>query len=309
MALKRAQQLGLTVCLVGCLISARGQQFLFSGGWSNRLNAGASPVSQHGEIFESRLLTPWQLIFDPSAPIGRRLNAVSFLGPNLDQRETETLYRFLAAKPPSSETNLPGLRVLKNNLLSLLLNQASFPSGLAEVMVEIYHDQGQDAITRDYAVQHLGTCYGCDRREEAKSDSLIRQTLEIAVCEHSSIAGTALLALHRLPVRSDEWKKRIDSLALQLAQSTDFPSPVRVSAIQVCAERNLRVILPTLLRVAQDPMEPVFRLAALNALCQFGDERARPILQRALGETDPLLWEAARTGIKKLDDKSSQVKL
>ena len=44
----------------------------------------------------------------------------------------------------------------KNQLMDELLNQPDVPSDYGETMVSLYRDRGQDVLTRDFAVQHIG---------------------------------------------------------------------------------------------------------------------------------------------------------
>ncbi|MCR5750424.1 MAG: hypothetical protein K6G91_00545 [Kiritimatiellae bacterium] len=44
----------------------------------------------------------------------------------------------------------------KNQLMDALLNQPTIPADYGATMIALFRDEGQDVVTRDFAVQHIG---------------------------------------------------------------------------------------------------------------------------------------------------------
>ena len=166
---------------------------------ANVINASTSPVFElrhnvrHPQASDAAI----RLIVSPGRRILERIDRVHSLSTNLNVEEIHDLYAFLTAAPAKNE-NLPALHYLKNEIFTALRNQGTFPAGLTEVMIAISEDSRQDLVTRDYALQHLSIWCGEGAEDEAGSAQRIRNTLIQAAQQPTTLAGTALLGLHRL---------------------------------------------------------------------------------------------------------------
>ena len=261
-------------------------------------------------------------ILSPITPIESRLRAINHLSHNLSQSEISAIFTFLQSHPGPDENNRAGLLVVKNNLLTVLKTQETECPGLTELMIAIYHDQGQDPVMRDYAIQHLttwceqeamvgrGSCraaqvypilleaahtsdttagtalLGLHRLERilTAKNAKITESIEISPVRHSLLSAGASAAedgeggnlqsplptLHsQLPVRrsfSEGGCTQITSLALHLATAPETQPIVRITAIQVCAERGIREALPAIQEFANDPKNIVLQTSAKAAL-------------------------------------------
>jgi hypothetical protein len=211
------------------------------------------------------------VILDPAAGRRERLNAVQGLGASLTRAEITALYQFLKSPPGPREKDLPCLYALKNDILNALHNQAPPPRDLVDTLIAIYRDPAQDSVIRDYAIQHLAAC--CEDRAAVNPAATWRITEVVSEAAHqnSSIAGTALLALHLLPASDAALSQReIDQIAIHLTCDSQAQTSARVTAIQICSERGLRQALPAIERLAQEADCVALRLSAQAALCRLG---------------------------------------
>ena len=211
------------------------------------------------------------------ATVDERYNAVHALSRNLSRGEIAALYVFLKSPPAPKEENLPALRVLKNDILDVLIGQAVPPAGLTDTMIEIYRDPSQDKVSRDYAIQHLSTWYELGATDAPVSKGKIRAALREAAHDKSSIGGTALLGWHRISKNDAAFdKQEIDALALRLAQSDETHTATRITAIQVCAERGLKELLPIVTALSQARVCLPLRLSATAAINRLaGQEQTK----------------------------------
>jgi len=234
----------------------------------------------------------------------QRLNAVHSLSTDLNQAEIKALYEFLESHPGTDRKTWVTLHYLKNDVLTALQNQTEPPQGLADVMVGIYNDPAQDLVTRDYAIQHLITWYsqGAHGGEDARAR--IRATLLDAAGQNDSIAGTALLGLHRLsksdPISKSEEIKRI---ALRLIETTEISPAAKVTAIQVCAEREIVEALPAVEQLAQGPGDMALKVSAISALGRLGGPAQAVLLRHLDLHTDKMFKPAIQSALERLDYK------
>lgn len=240
---------------------------------------------------------------DP-APIGLRLKAVHGLGESLTPNQLAALTVFLKLPPPPNEPNREGLRVLKNDLLNVLRHQASPPPGLTDLLIAIHRDPTQDPVLRDYALQHLVVWYEQGAPDTPKAREQIRAVLEAAARGHDSLAGTALLGLHRLSAREPAFEAaKIDRLALHLVRSGATDPATRITAVAVCAERGLTEALPNIAALMDDPACVPLRLAAHAAWSRLSALAGTHLDTPAAGDE-----AASNAGLQKLAHQSFSLK-
>lgn len=200
-----------------------------------------------------------------------RLRAVHTLGRCLTREEITVLCDFVKSPPSPQETDLPGLQAVKNDILNVLRGQRAPLSGLTETLIALYRDPGQDAVIRDYAIQHLLAWHEQGAPDAANAWNTIRALLFEAAGESGAIAGTALLGLHLLSAQDPAIDQdAINRLALRLLCSADTEVASRITAIQVCAERGLKQATLAIQSVLEaQPCIPL-RLSALAALARLG---------------------------------------
>lgn len=258
---------------------------------------------QYLDLKSARQVSPLiNLITDPSQQIGKRIEAVSQLGDDLNGNDLSALYPFLTSLPGPMENNLGGLRVIKNDLLNALEEQSIAPSGLTRLMVEMYRNPAQDLIVRDYALQHLATWAEQGAKDEPGARDEIRRELTDATSESNSLAGTALLGLHRLgQPESPSQAKALDDIALRLANSTKTDLTTRMAAIQVCAERKIVRALPAIKALAEGQTPLCLRLSAIAALGELGGIDELRLVRRLQSDLNCSIRLAATIAQKHLE--------
>lgn len=267
---------------------------------SHRLTA---PVLE-GKASEAIVLR--QITGAAPCDIGQRLGLVNELEDNLKPEAIVVLYDFLKSTPKSGEINLTGLRVLKNDLLNVLRNQIVAPEHLTDVLIEIFHDKNQDGVIRDYAIQHLVCWYQQEGIQSLQTKETIVQVLGEALGGGGSIAGTALLGLHRLSALDSLVNyHEINEQALNLALSDQTHLATRITAIQVCGERNLGDALPMIQLVAQSTEHTSLRLSAIAALGYLGGSEQIAVLQKLNLDGKESTQKAIRSALTRLSQKQN----
>ena len=270
---------------------------------SNGLDSGNS----HSDVASFKSPASISKIVDSSiTDPADRLNLARSLGPNLNAEEISSLYRFLESTEQNAEENLHILRGIKNDVMKALRHQAVLPDGLTELLTKIYHDQKQDNVIRDYAIQHLTLWYGESATESENAKLQVRNLLNEAMLENGSVAGTALLGSHRLAGTDRAFvQDEISENAIRLAQSSDASVPTRITAIQVCAERGIKEILPMLKSLAESNESVALRISALSALGSLSTREDVPILKQFASANNEQMRQIARTALDRLEQLGS----
>jgi hypothetical protein len=252
------------------------------------------------------------LIIDWQADYLKRLEAVRSLNADLTSAEVEALYQFLSQKEKHDRTQAG--HVLKNGLLNALCAIDPPLPGLTELMIQIYRDRDQNIVIRDYALQHLISHYKClGNPSVRKASSLtvesirteqetMRPVLWEALAEvDSSIAGTALLGLHRLGINHLEFDRaKVAAIAVKLAHEQNASELTRVAALQVCGLMELADARPLLLQILQGEQNAALKLAAIGSLGMIGGVAEQPVLERILASKDERFRPAAELALKRI---------
>lgn len=244
------------------------------------------------------------------AELKDRLKAVHSLRGNLDRDEIAGLCLFLKTPPSPQEKNLPGLNQIKNDILNRLRNQDVPVAHLTDTMNEIQRDPAQDDVSRDYAIQHLVLWY--EEADLASPDgrAKIRAILHEAAQANTSAAGTALLGLHRLSMDDTTLDKaKIDRLALALAQSSGTHTATRITAIQVCAERGLKEVLPVIEPLAQSPGCVPLQLSAIAALGRLGGSAQAEALRKVETNQNATVNAARQLALRQVERREQLISL
>lgn len=246
-------------------------------------------------------------IYDSQARPSDRLKAVHSLGDDLNRHEIVLLYNFLTAAPGKNESNLAGLRYVKNEVFGALREQKAPPSDLIDVSIAIYRDHKQDFVTRDYAVQSLSDWF-TDVPTTPEQERNIYNAMVEAAHDGTSIAGTAIVNLDRIfEEATPQRKSEIDRLALEIATSREADATARSSAIQVCADRGVKQVLPVAEQLAQTPGPTALRLSAIAAIGRLGSPNAETILRKLEAEQNENLKPAIESARRTLQYKFSKI--
>jgi hypothetical protein len=231
----------------------------------------------------------------------------------LNESDRDILYSFLR-RHTAADGGQSG-QVLKNQLLDALCGMKTPPAGLGELLSQIYQDQSQDIVLRDYAVQHMAAYYrqmtaatGVDDQTRSDEVKLAQQMLWDALNNTgSSIAGTALLGLSHLS--KDGYpgfdQNKIADKALDLA-GRNGDELTRITAIQVCASLNVSLALPVVLGAAQaGETEPV-EISAIGALGSLGGSGQIQFLDSVLNGSNDRLKAPAQQALNQIQKRLRQ---
>lgn len=244
-----------------------------------------------------------QVVVDAANPIQVRLGFARRLAIDLGTAEIKALLDFI--KAPSAEANPQGIHALKNDVINGLRHQTGPVPGLTVTLLSIYQDAAQDEVMRDYAIQHLAVWYG-QGKEGAETKAQIRDALYQAAGagREATMAGTALLGLHRLSGRDESFDgAAIDQRALALVRSLEAHPAARITALQVCAERGLKAILPVVETLAAQPGSVSLRLSAIAALGRLGGAEQVGLLRKLREEKNEVLRESVGAALEQISRK------
>ena len=249
---------------------------------------------------------------DVQAAYDRRLAAVeAMVGKKPSDADREGLYAFLRQKSGLDNGQLE--QVVKNKLMDVLCAMNPPPPGLLDLLTQIYHDPDQNAVLRDYAVQHVAAFYqqleiATDVNPQEKSAGLAeaRKILWDALSEtDSSIAGTALLGLTRLSRESPEAfdPRQIAGVAQEMAGAATSGELTRITAIQVCAQLNAQDALPVIQAAVQNGQTMTVRISAIGALGRLGGAEQIPLLNHVLQDAEERLKLPAQQALKQIENR------
>lgn len=237
-----------------------------------------------------------------------RLATVHGLGKDLKVHELAPLYDFLRTPETGDGKVRGGERVLKNDLLNVLRQQSQVPAGLGRLLVEMSRDPTQDPVMRGYALQHIQAWYSqlADKDfplpapEQERAD--LRQALWDALKDtDATVAGTALLSLHRLSeVHAEFAPEQIVATALKFSQDEACGPLARSTALQICAERKLEQALPAVLELAQEAGSIPLQISAIAALGSLGGPDQVPFLEQLAAGENERLQGPARAALKQI---------
>ncbi len=253
-----------------------------------------------------------QVVTNETANYRQRMEAIHKLAAGkLSDSDRETLYDFLRRRAAFDDDQTG--QVLKNELLNVLCAMQPPPSGLGELLAQIYGDPGQDMVLRDYAIQHLATYYrqmtvatGVDNQTRSDELRQAQQVMWAALANtDSSIAGTALLGLERLSQEGYPGldQQKIAEAALSLAQDDGVGELSRITAFQVCASLNVTNALPFVLGAAEQGETMPLRISAIAALGSLGGPKQEPFLYSLTQGNDNWLKLPAQRALNQLKQR------
>jgi hypothetical protein len=250
-----------------------------------------------------------QQIVDTRAGYEERMMAVNSLSGHLTDADWAVLQPFLL-KPDGLDKDQLG-QVIKNRLLDMLCAQNPPPTGLGDVLAQMYRDHQQDDVIRDYALQHLTAYYEqmATQGDSAGTRQDIQNVLWEAVNETSdSIGGTALLALKRLSQEYPGFDQgKIAATALQMAGNSTVGELTHITAFQVCAQLGTADALPVVLQTAQNGETIPVKMSAIGALGLLGGPEQIPFLNSVLAGTEDRLKPAAQHALEQITTRQTQL--
>ena len=171
----------------------------------------------------------------------------------------------------------------KNQVMDELLNQDQIPADYGMQMEALFRDKGQDVLTPDFAVQHIGlyaqALQRCGAYDSASAEA---HTLRAALDEASTdmetiIAAAAFRALADMAAFDPLVDtRRLDARLAACAGDASAAPAARVMAAHLCGERRVAAARATLSSLADSSSTPTpLRLAARHALKAILSETAQ----------------------------------
>ena len=235
-----------------------------------------------------------------SESLDARLAALSALGRELAVSDADALLAFLGRRDDRDALPPEKLNALKNDVANLLRAQKTFPGKLPAVLAAMWRDSTQDAVWRDYCIQHAGASWG--RIADPADRENIRKLLWDAASDAALPgSGTALIALRNLVASGAEDRAKVAGRAAASAASDAAPEGVRVTALQVAAELgdpNAAVLARTFLSDRSLPVH--LRMSAAAALGTAGDASDLPAMDALMRGAEPRLRAAASAAAARL---------
>ncbi len=214
------------------------------------------------------------------------------------REELDAFTRFLL-KPEITSPDKEGEHWLRNEMLDAMVQQPTVPDNLADLLLTIYQNRNQDAVMRDYSLQHMVPAYQHVSDQERAS---FRKILWEALAEtDTSIAGTALLALmdiSQLDPAID--KARIASVAASLTADDGCCELARITAVQVCGRLKVERAALDVMRLAEKATDTPLRLAATAALADYGSPSAFNLLVKLEQSEDPRQVLAVQSALRRI---------
>ena len=148
----------------------------------------------------------------------------------------------------------------KNQVMDELLNQPDIPSDYGETKVSLYSDKGQDVLTRDFAVQHIGLyAQALNRRGVYDPESAAARSLRVALFDAAAetrtiIAAAAFRALADMAAFDPHIdSRRLDVRLATCAGDASAAPAARVMAVHLCGERRVKSAIPALEKICAAP--------------------------------------------------------
>lgn len=234
---------------------------------------------------------------------------------DLSQAECQALYDFLRTR--TTDEKLERMASIKSTVMAVLAQQTNHPSPWDGVLEEIYSDPDQHPVIRDYALQHLLTCYeavvengGAGSPDPTRRSELLALFWKALDQTNDSIAGTSLLGLLYLSdLEPAVDREQVKTRALALAEQTSCSALVRISAFQVCALLGCEPALPSALTAARESGNLALRISAVAAIGALGTARELPFLDQLAGEANPVIQRAVTEARRRLQAKSDDKRL
>ncbi|HET7626064.1 MAG TPA: hypothetical protein VFM25_12445 [Verrucomicrobiae bacterium] len=252
-------------------------------------------------------------ILDAGTDMNKRADALNHLPDELDSHDATALEDFLLK--PDVRDGTPFEQALKNSIMDRFCEMHK--PRVRDLLTKIFADQNQNAVIRDYALQHLIEFY--QRAAESHETEISQQDWRrftdllwraVKDTTDSSIAGTALLGLSRLSdMQSRIDRERVSEIALKLVEDAGMDQFTRITALQVCARMSVTNALPAIWQVARYGETLPARISAIGALGVLGQSDAKPFLNELLnGEAESLkpAAEQALLRITKLEKQRAK---
>ena len=189
---------------------------------------------------------------------------------------------------------------LVHNVLAWLRRHAEPDGTLTALLRDLYLDQRQDDVIRDYAIQHLGEWH-----PRARDKSEVEEVLWLAVSDRAgTIAGTALLALARQVIADDQKSRmRFMDAATDIVRDPTTSVSSRATALRLAGRHGIDDVREDARYWAAHDVAPFLQMAAVRTLGDIGDVADLVFLNDLLESQQRHLHVAAAVSKAKLSRK------
>lgn len=262
----------------------------------------AEPVPLQSTEMDMRAVS--QVIADgPEIPHWERIDALSTLSKQIAQPELEKLFAFLRSISVPKGLQPPHVWALKNDLLNILREQTSPSQEYERVLFEIFQNENQDAVMRDYAVQHARPWYPLS----ANKPRILELLWSAARGKDGSLPGTAMLSLWGLwrDFPQDVSKEELAEASLAVASDPKMHIDARISCLQICGKMGEKAALPLALNVAGTGKPSQMRMSAIATIGDLGDAKQKALLEsiQSGAAGDPGIQNAATRALSNIESR------
>ena len=263
-----------------------------------------NPVVKEPPVPRPRIPNHLLVLFDASRSLSERLKPLEPMKNNaLTDDEARALIAALRQDKP--RTGQAGVQehYLQHVIMQRLLHDKTRSATALTGLVAIASDTTLDPVTRDYALQHLGTWGQTATVEEVE---LIRAALWNGVKQPDfTLAGTSLLGLQRiLPRHADDAENEtLSHEALRIASDAQFSAASRATALQVASRMNNPQALPVARSLARTETNIPLKLAAMAALGSLGSESDEALLLQMQASTSATIQPALAAAIRQIQSR------
>lgn len=267
-------------------------------------NAHAAPVVKGPPMPRPRIPNHLYVLFDASRSLSERLVPLEPMKNNaLTDDEAHALIAALRQDKP--RTGQAGVQehYLQHVIMQRLLYDKSRTAIALNGLIAIASDVTLDPVTRDYALQHLGTWGQTATVEEVE---LIRAALWNGVKQPDfTLAGTTLLGLQRMLIHhaDDNENARLSGEALRIASDAQYSPASRATALQVATRMNNPQALPVARSLAQTETTIPLKLAAMAALGSLGSESDEALLVEMQASSSASIQPALAAAIRQIQSR------
>ena len=239
----------------------------------------------------------------PKIVFWQRLDSVQALSKNVGLPELDQLDAFLRAEGGWGGMRPHQIWALKDELMNALQDQAAPSPEFERVLLDILQNERQDAVMRDYAVQHIRAWYP----QSTSKPQLLATLWAAARGGDGSLPGTAFLSLWGIwqQFPADVNRKELGRGALAVAIDPEADIDARISCLQLCGKLGVVEALPFAVEVAEAGKPAMLRMAAIATVGDLGNRSHAPMLKAIKTEAvDQGTLEAVKAALKKTGNKS-----
>ena len=258
------------------------------------LTRPTGPVAEEGtpSVETDDVAVALSLVLDEKGGYENRVDAIRRLGRKLGAGQVASLQGLLRNRntPPT----------IRNDVLVALAGQElNRPTDLGTDLIAMWKDTSEDAVWRDYCLQHMAGVYDTsDNRAE------IEATLLEVARGGGRVSGTAMLSLERLGKRHPQLAEQAKAIARNAVLAEERDDEAAVTAIQIARAAGDSDILAEVRSIAADTGAMVrLRMSAVGTLGELGEEEDVALLTKLCQDEEGRVRRTAKHNLARLRQK------